>query len=121
MTPSDDDTMPDLFGPQPAGAYPYAPGAKSPDSWVSARRIARHARTVWGRALAQYMAAYPAGLTADEVAARIGESQFTTRPRVAELHAAGLIERTIDTRVNASSRHAARVWRATRQAMEMVR
>ena len=47
--------------------------------------------------------------TADEVAARIGESVLAVRPRVTELHQAGKLFDTGERRPNASGRSAT-VW-----------
>jgi len=58
----------------------------------------------------QMLAATPAGLTADEIAARIGESVLAVRPRVSELFHAGVIEKTGDRRRNASGL-LAHVWK----------
>ncbi len=49
--------------------------------------------------------------TADEVAAAMGESILAVRPRLSELHVAGLIHDTGLRRANASGRSAI-VWRA---------
>jgi hypothetical protein len=56
------------------------------------------------------LAATPSGLTADEVAARLGESVLAVRPRVSELFHAGLIEKSGERRANASGL-AAHVWK----------
>ena len=63
------------------------------------------------RALVLYvLAATPAGLTADEIAARLDESVLAVRPRVSELFHAGLIAKTGERRPNASGL-AAHVWK----------
>ena len=51
------------------------------------------------------------GLTADEIAANLGESILSIRPRVSELAKRGLIIKTDRTRRNHSGK-AAIVWRA---------
>ena len=51
------------------------------------------------------------GLTADEIAASLGESILSIRPRVSELKKRGLIVKTDRTRRNHSGK-AAIVWRA---------
>ena len=56
--------------------------------------------------------ANPGGLTADEIAADLGESVLSIRPRVSELHRLGMIEKTKVRRRNASGMSAS-VWRAT--------
>ena len=58
----------------------------------------------------QILAATPPGLTADEIAAKLGESVLAVRPRVSELFRAGLIEKTGDRRPNASGLNA-HVWK----------
>jgi hypothetical protein len=110
---------PDLFGPAPT-SYPESPGSKSPHSREAARQIANHAGTVRGIILAEYRAAFPRGLTADEVAKLAEESVLTARPRVSELGAQGLLERTCERRKNDSGMTAA-VWRASPKAMEATR
>lgn len=111
----------DLFGPIPGG-YPDRPGHKGGEtSTAAARQIAPHAATVRANALAEYCGIHPAGMTADECARRLGASILTVRPRVSELRAGGWLEPTPQTRANADSGHGARVWRATRAAMEASR
>ena len=51
------------------------------------------------------------GLTADEIAANLGESILSIRPRVSELAKRGLVIKTDRTRLNHSGT-AAIVWRA---------
>jgi hypothetical protein len=116
--PSGRNPQPDLFGER--SSYPKAPGSKSRHSLEAARAIASHANTVRGIILAEYRAAYPRGLTADEVAKLTGESVLTARPRVSELGAQGLLERTCERRKNDSGMTAA-VWRASPNAMEATR
>jgi DNA-binding IclR family transcriptional regulator len=58
----------------------------------------------------QMLAAVPCGLTADEIAAKLGESVLAVRPRVSELFHAGLIEKTGERRPNASGLNA-HVWK----------
>jgi len=75
---------------------------------VESRKFCRIERL---RALAlQMLAATPAGLTADEIAARLGESVLAVRPRISELFHAGVIEKTGDRRPNASGL-SAHVWK----------
>jgi hypothetical protein len=100
---------------QSEGSYPLHPGHKAESSRSSGDLIAPHAKTVRRAALAAFVAAYPSGMTADELAGRLGESILTTRPRVSELHAAGLIQPTPQRRQNDSG-HTATVWIATRAA-----
>jgi hypothetical protein len=103
---------PDLFG-QVVRTYPNFPGFKGPPtSREAARRISRHSSTVRDLVLAEFRAAFPRGLGADEIAARLNQSILTVRPRCSELLAAGLIEQTPERRRNVSGMSAA-TWRAT--------
>jgi hypothetical protein len=103
---------PDLFGGMHRG-YPDIPGFKgATTSRDAGRRISRHAPTVRDAVLAEFRAAFPGGLGADEIAARLNQSILTVRPRCSELLAAGLIEQTPGRRRNASGMSAA-IWRAT--------
>jgi hypothetical protein len=102
---------PDLFGGMHRG-YPDVPGFKGAEtSREAGRRISRHASTVRDLVLAEFRAAFPMGLGADEIAARLNQSILTVRPRCSELLAAGLIEQTHQRRRNASGMSAA-IWRA---------
>jgi hypothetical protein len=104
---------PDLFGEVVVRKYPDVPGFKgAPTSRDAGRRISRHAATVRDLVLTEFRAAYPRGLGADEIAARLNQSILTVRPRCSELLAAGLIEQTHQRRRNASGMSAA-IWRAT--------
>ena len=112
--------MQDLFGNEPAGfrRYPKSPGWKSPGpSRDAARAIRGYANTVRMRVLLAYVGRYPGGATADEAAAQLNLSILSARPRVAELHADGLLEHTADRRPNESGIKVT-VWRASRKAME---
>lgn len=71
--------------------YPNAPGFKEGDT----SRAAAEAMTYRGKTLRKTVYAcivVNPGLTADEIAQRIGESVLAVRPRVSELRASGLIE-----------------------------
>lgn len=92
--------------------YPNAPGYKADGpSRDAARRIKPMAATIRGRVLKIFTDRYPAGFTADEAAKALALTEFTVRPRIAELHKLGLIEQTAMRRPNASG-HNATVWRA---------
>ncbi len=81
--------MPDLFDWTPPSGYPRAPGWKErTTSKAAARRIAPHAQTVRDQVWSALRNVWPAGLTADEVAVRIGRTEFSVRPRLSELRAA---------------------------------
>jgi hypothetical protein len=107
---------PDLFGfREPSssfpGTYPSQPGFKSTFSREAARQIRSHTTTVRQAVLGEFAAAYPRGLTADEVAAALNHSILTVRPRVSELHRTSLIEPTPERRRNSTSGMSAVVWR----------
>lgn len=98
--------------------YPHAPGFKAAGpSQEAARRITPFANTVRNRVLLGFVDRYPGGATADEMAARLNLSILSARPRVAELHADGLLEQTADRRPNESGVKVT-VWRASSKAME---
>jgi len=54
-----------------------------------------------------------AGMTADEIAAELGESPFSIRPRITELRKQGLIEPTGERRKSSNGRMS-HVWRLVR-------
>jgi predicted ArsR family transcriptional regulator len=88
-----------------------------PPAFTSAQPHAEKPRTSvrWERLRArvlELLAATPAGFTADEIAAKLGESVLAVRPRVSELFHAGLIEKTGERRANASGLQA-HVWKKT--------
>jgi predicted ArsR family transcriptional regulator len=92
--------------------YPSQPGAKTatPETSVaSAAKMAGKSSTLRERVLLQLGSA-PKGLTADECAARMGETVLAVRPRFAELHHMGKIEDANIRRPNASG-HGAVVWK----------
>jgi DNA-binding transcriptional ArsR family regulator len=87
---------------------PLAITSTQTQSPAAARRSVRIERL---RALVlEVLAAVPSGLTADEIAAKLGESVLAVRPRVSELFHAGLIEKTGERRPNASGLNAY-VWK----------
>jgi predicted ArsR family transcriptional regulator len=89
--------------------YPNRPGYRDTDtSKEAAGEIESRAITLRSRALVLLTGE---ALTADEVAGRLSESQFTIRPRVTELFKLGLIEDSGLRRRNASGRNAI-VWKA---------
>lgn len=92
-------------------AYGDGPGWKEPTtSRDAAKAIAGRTEHLRDRALTAIRNAGQAGLTADEVADKIGETPFAVRPRITELSASKKIERTTTRRKNASGVSAA-VWR----------
>lgn len=78
----------DLFSWRPP--YPHAPGWKEPTtSRDAAEAVEPSASRLRGDVLTVYRAAWPAGLTADEAAARLGRTVLSVRPRVSELRKQG--------------------------------
>lgn len=92
----------DLFGyvapsisPDETPRYPDAPGWRGPEGGTSHDAAKAIAPKVTGRRLAvmNYLRnVAPEPQTGDEIAAALGWCKFSIRPRLAELHAAGLIE-----------------------------
>jgi predicted ArsR family transcriptional regulator len=96
---------------QSENRYPARPGYKTGDtSAQAAQKIAPKAETLRE---AVFLILRKQCLTADEVAARLGESVLSIRPRLSELAAQNLIEWTGERRKNASGM-SARVWAALR-------
>jgi len=90
--------------------YPQAPGWKTdrPEtSKQAAKAIKSRADTLRELVLEKYRLG---SATADEIAAKLGESVLTIRPRVAELHKQGKLVDTGVRRPNESG-HSATVWR----------
>jgi predicted transcriptional regulator len=83
--------------------YPDSPGFTEPTtSRDAAEIIARDINARQREVLDVYRIAGDAGLTADEAAAKLGRSVLAVRPRVTELRALGLIEKTKERRANES-------------------
>lgn len=110
--------MPDLFDWSPS-QYPRSPGAKErTTSAEAARKTKPRAQGLRDRVLIELRKVWPEGLTADEVAARVGKKEFSIRPRLSELRALRAVQpRTtngvVDKRDNESGM-AAIVWVAKR-------
>lgn len=101
---------PDLFSFEPR--YPDVPGHRARDTSADAARSMRPvAPKLRERVLATIMASGHHGLTADQVAARMGRSILSVRPRLSELVDARLIRDTGDRRQNESGKSAI-VWMA---------
>jgi predicted transcriptional regulator len=93
--------VPDLLRSEPDGPH---------DALRAAART-NVARTERLRALVlEVLAAAPAGLTADEIAAKLDASVLAVRPRVSELFHAGQIVKTGERRTNESGLRAY-VWK----------
>lgn len=94
--------------------YPAAPGYRkgSDTSKEAAEKIAPVASTLRGRVARLFKKNFPGSFTADEAAKALNLSPFAIRPRVTELAAAGLIERTGERRSNPTSTMRAHCWRA---------
>ena len=94
--------MSDLF------TYPCAPGAQDRDtSQAAAESVAPEAHQLRAKALAVLERSN--GLTADEVAGRLGLSILSIRPRLTELSRLGKVRDSGLRRRNASGRNAI-VW-----------
>jgi DNA-directed RNA polymerase specialized sigma24 family protein len=106
--------QPDLFDMR--SPYRNRPGHKERGgtSEAAARAVAGDADNLQREVYRAFVAAGRDGLTADEVAARVGRSVLSVRPRVTELAHAERpwIARTGERRRNESG-HSAAVWRAT--------
>lgn len=100
----------DQYGISQPVPYPWAPAARPTDTSVAAAEaMAPRVETLKAQVL-EVLRAHPEGMTADEIAAAMGESILTIRPRVAELRRLGHVEPTEWRRANASGRTAI-VWR----------
>lgn len=92
--------------------YPDRPGWKaSGTSRDAGAAIAGRAKSVRDRVIAFLREHAPNSFTADEIAARLGESILVTRPRLSELRRSALIVPTAERRKNKSGM-LARCWRA---------
>lgn len=103
--------MTDLF------TYPHAPGAQDRDtSRAAAEDAAETAPTLRAKALT--ILQHSEGLTADQVAAKLGKSILSIRPRVAELARMGKVRDTGERRPNISGKQAI-VWMPTGHASDL--
>lgn len=102
-------TQPSLLDWQPSQGYPSKPGyRRTGTSRDAAKAITPRALSLKVRALGLLK---DFALTADEIAAKLGVTVLSARPRVAELHCAGKIYDTGRTRANESGLQAT-VWKA---------
>jgi predicted ArsR family transcriptional regulator len=92
-----------------AASYPLAAGSKTGGTSEEAAKKIHAARLQ--KAALRVLQTHPGGLTADEIAAELGESILSIRPRVSELKRQGLVEKTRERRRNHSGMSAS-VWRA---------
>lgn len=89
-------------------SYPRSPGfTDQMTSREAAEKIARSINDRQRKVLDAYRAAGRSGLTPDEAAAKVGRDILAVRPRVTELRALGLIEKTGERRTNVSGLGAA--------------
>lgn len=100
--------MPDLF------AYPDAPCFKARDTAAEAADAMAETAPIL-RARCLRVLEHSNGLTADEVAGRMGASILSIRPRITELTRLGKVRDTGDRRRNASGKRAI-VWAAVHPA-----
>jgi len=104
---SENIATPDLFNWTPPPSYPDAPGHRHVDTSIeAAAEIANRAHTLREECM-DMIKASPDGLTADQVAARLGESVLSIRPRITELKKTGRIVDSGRRRKNHSGRRAA--------------
>jgi len=98
--------------------YPEEPGFKEAGgtSEEAAARINSH--TLRATAL-HYLAIYEIGLTADEIAAKAGVDKLAMRPRLSELFAMGMVEKSTKVRNNRSGK-SARVWVITQVGLDQI-
>lgn len=95
-------------------AYPHAPGAQKRDtSRAAADAMTPSAPQLRARAL--HAVEHSNGLTADEVAGRLGLSILSIRPRLTELSRLGKVRDSGVRRPNASGKRAI-VWAAVNPA-----
>lgn len=104
----------DLFD-RGAPTYPAFPGSArgSDTSREAAEKIAPVASNLRGRVARLFKENFPGSFTADEAAKALNLSPFAIRPRVTELVAAGLLEKTGERRSNPHSSMRANCWRAS--------
>lgn len=98
---------PDLFNWTPPPSYPDVPGRRRVDTSIEAADdIASKAHTLRESCMA-ILRDVPGGLTADQIAERLGESPLSIRPRISELKKTARIVDTGIRRLNRSGKRAA--------------
>ncbi len=106
-------TQPTLFDPPPIAGGPHTKAGAPRTSRDAADSVAPELGALQ-RAVLGALAS--ASLTADEIAARLYRTVLSIRPRVSELHDAGLVRETEQRRANASGRMAV-VWTLTSRGL----
>jgi hypothetical protein len=92
--------------------YPDVPGWKAEGpSHDAAKAVTGRAKTLRDRTYRFLQEQYPNAYSADQIAARLGETILSVRPRVSELHKAQLIE-AVAVRSKNQSGMTANCWRA---------
>lgn len=100
----------DLFAAAPARVYPSAPGfRRRGTSSAAAEANVTRAERLRVLVLHEIKRAGKRGLTADEVAGKLGESVLSIRPRVSELFRKNKVAESGERRMNASGSRAS-VW-----------
>lgn len=84
--------MIDLFDWTPPAGYPVAPGYKeNTTSRDAAKAAGLTASQMRDDLMVLYRGIWPAGMTADEAAGKLGRSILTVRPRITELRKLSLL------------------------------
>lgn len=109
-TEMSEETMTDLFSYAPEPSYPNAPGFKENDTSRAAADSMKSATGELQRKCLKALVGSP--MTADQIAEAIGETPFSTRPRLTELLALGKVCDAGFRCRNASGR-SAKAWKLT--------
>jgi hypothetical protein len=103
-------TAPDMFGHVEPDRYPDAPGHRGVETSIAAAEgVAPKLGRLQRMTLEAITARGPFGLTADELAERLGLDRYSIQPRTSELRRKGLIVDCGLRRRNASRKQAI-VW-----------
>lgn len=89
--------------------YPHAPGSKAGGTSKKAAKLIKERAPTLRDQVYKLLLDVPAGLTADECAAKLNKSILSIRPRLSELHNLQKIRDTGCTRANDSGVQAS-VW-----------